>query len=97
MHCPTPARRRVSGLGPRVHFYQEPFPELWELEILRKVVVSVAPMVADEAPLVHAKMLARVVVAERPALAELDLGQKRRRPAVVGVAATVTYLCAINR
>ena len=84
----------MSGLGPRVHFYQEPLPELGELEILRKVEVSVSPMVPDEAPLVQPKMLARVVVAERPALAELDFREQRRRPAVVGVAAAVTHLCA---
>ena len=91
---PVPARRGVSGLGPRVHFYQEPLPELGELEILRKVEMSIPPMMTDKAPLVHAKMLARVVVAESPALAELDLREERRRPAVVGVAAAVAHLCA---
>ena len=76
------------------HFYQRPFPELGELEVLRKVEMSIPPMMTDKAPLVHAKMLARVVVAESPALAELDLREERRRPAVVGVAAAVAHLCA---
>ena len=72
-------------------FYQEPLPELGELEILGKVKVSVSPMVTNKPPLVQPKMLARVVVAERPALAELDFREQRRRPAVVGVAPAVTH------
>ena len=84
----------MSGFGPRIHLNEEPLSELGELEILGKVVMSVPPMVTNKPPLVHAKMLSRVVVAERPALAELDLGEERRRPTIVGVAAAVTHLCA---